>query len=87
MLSVDAMLDELFTERVVTFKQKGDIEAAGRQGMQWFLDKVILKDLGMKESTKYKKFLQIMENHDDSTINKLAADLGEWYHHVMVVAI
>ena len=77
MLRIDSMLDELFTEGVVTLEEKGEIEDKGNKGMNWFLDKVILIDLKQGQSTKYKRFLKVMENHDDMTIRKLAADLGE----------
>ena len=80
------MLNELFTEGVVTLEEKGKIEDKGNKGMNWFLDNVILKDLQQGQSTKYKRFLKVMEDHDDMTIRKLAADLGEWYHHVYVVS-
>ena len=74
------MLRSLFAYRVVTFSEKQEIEHAEQQerkGMEWFLDNVILSSLQQGVIIKYKRFIEIMEKHDDTIIRKKAAELGK----------
>jgi len=78
-LRINTMLGALFSEGVVTFEEKQEIEHAqekNRKGMKWFLDYVIIADLKQGNSQKYKRFIEIMENHDDSTLRSVAEKLG-----------
>jgi len=79
-LKVYSMLRSLFAYRVVTFSEKQEIEHAEQQerkGMEWFLDNVILSSLQQGVIIKYKRFIEIMEKHDDTIIRKKAAELGK----------
>ena len=74
------MLRSLFAYRVVTFSEKQEIEHAEQQerkGMEWFLDNVILSSLQQGVIIKYKRFIEIMEKHDDAILRKKAAELGK----------
>ena len=83
MLRIASMLDTLYTKGIVTFEEKGEIEAAGRKGMQWFLDNVLIADLKQGQSTKYKMFLKVMESHDNTTIKKVAEYLGKQHCYII----
>ncbi|XP_065905825.1 uncharacterized protein [Dysidea avara] len=77
-LRIDSMLDTLFAKRVVTVKEKQNIEHAQKQnmeGMKWFLDNVIIASLDQGMSEKFKGFIEVMENHDDPLLRKKAEDL------------
>ncbi|XP_065904983.1 uncharacterized protein [Dysidea avara] len=77
-LRIDPMLSALFTNEVITFKEKQSIEHAQKQsmeGMKWFLDNVIIASLEQGMSEKFKGFIEVMENHDDPLLNKMAGRL------------
>ena len=74
------MLNELFTNKVVTFKEKQIIEHAqgkNMEGMKWFLDNVIIASLELGVITKYNGFIEVMEEHDDPLFREMAGRLSK----------
>ena len=74
-LQIDSMLDSLFSNKVVTFKQKQTIEKQSEDGMKWFLDNVIISSLEQGMIIKYGGFIKVMEKHDDAMLRKMAKSL------------
>ena len=74
------MLSALFANRVITFTEKKRIDHAQKQsmeGMEWFLDNVIIPSLEEGISEKFMGLIEVMEEHDDPLLNRMAKILGK----------
>ena len=79
-LNPDALLIGLYANGVITYEQRQVVDKTlplSSQKMDYILNEVILPDLKIGETSKFKGFLQAMEESEDTTINKVGSRLGE----------
>ena len=79
-LSINLILKELLEKKVILPRQMEVIEAKSLQSerMEYLLDKIILPSLGMKISTHYIRFLEVMENSGIEKLTSVAQKLGTY---------
>ena len=78
-LPIKSMLPQLFGSRVITEGQKKRIEAKELEsdGMQYFLDEVLILSLELDMTEIYNKFIKILEDSEDLIQNAMAKKIGE----------
>ena len=77
LLPYSSMSRNLFAKKVITSQEKLEIEGLiGLKQMEKVTDIIILS-LNCNDTTKYKGFLEAMEESDDSVLEKKAKDLGK----------
>ena len=72
------MLGKLYSKSVITLKEKQQIKAYNlveTERMEYFLDNIITPSLECKNNTKFKGFLEILKESDDSTSMAIAEKL------------
>ena len=76
-LSYDAMKGRLYAYDVITPQEKDEIDRLiGSQQMQKVLD-ILIASLEANQTSKYKGFLQAMEESDDTLLKEKAKELGK----------
>ena len=76
-LSYDAMKGRLYAYDVITRDEKARIDRLiGNEQVQKVLD-ILLVSLGGNQTSKYKGFLQAMEESDDTLLKAKAKELGK----------
>ena len=78
-LNPDSLLINLYTKDVITMDQKRiiDTNPLPSKKMEYILDEAIIPDLRAGLTTKFKGFLEAMEESEDTTINTVGERLGE----------
>ena len=77
LLPYSSMSGNLFAKKVITSQEKLEIEGLiGLKQMEKVTDIIILS-LNCNDTTKYKGFLEAMEESDDLVLEKKAKDLGK----------
>ena len=72
------MKNQLFAYEVITRQEMIEIDSLiGSAQMQKVLD-ILSVSLGANQTTKYKGFLQAMEESEDILLNDKAKELGKW---------
>ena len=73
------MLPQLFTEDAITQAEKKNIEAEQleRNGMQYFLDQVLILSLDLGTAKIYIKFIKVLKDSDSIIQRRMANLLGE----------
>jgi len=73
------MLPQLFTEDAITKAEKKNIEAEQleRNGMQYFLDQVLILSLDLGTAEIYMKFIKVLKDSDSIIQRTMANLLGE----------
>ena len=77
-LPINSMLSKLFSEGVITLKEKQQIKACNvveTEQMQYFLDNIIIPSLECKNNAKFKGLLKILKESDDPTSIAVAKKL------------
>ena len=80
-LSVNNLLPSLFTNGVVTFKQKQEIESIPQEmkRMEFILD-LVIKSLSNDVPVLYNGFLKVLKESEDLVTKELATKLGKLIH-------
>ena len=78
-LPIKSMLPQLYCNKVITEGQKKKIEVKELEsdGMQCFLDEVLILSLKLDMSEIYNKFIKILEDSDDLIQRGMAKKIGE----------
>ena len=73
------MLPQLYCNKVITEGQKKKIEVKELEsdGMQCFLDEVLILSLELDMTEIYNKFIKILEDSDDLIQRGMAKKIGE----------
>ena len=73
------MLPQLYSNKVITEGQKKKIEAKelDSDGMQYFLDEVLILSLELDMTEIYNKFIKVLEDSDDLIQCGMAKKIGE----------
>ncbi|XP_065907282.1 ankyrin repeat and protein kinase domain-containing protein 1-like [Dysidea avara] len=77
-LPINSMLPQLFSKKAITEEQKRKIKAEKEEtdGMQYFLDKVLIFSLELDVTEIYCSFVEILENSDDLIQHAMAKKIG-----------
>ena len=77
-LPIELIRRDLFAKKVITFRQKEQIETMHlqHQKMEYIIDKVIVPTLKLKISTVFKRFLEAMEESGNEEFISMAHTLG-----------
>ena len=78
-LHTTAMLPSLYAKSVITLVDKDTIsltKALERDKMQYLLDQIIIPSLQAGVIQKFKLFLEVMENSEDTVTKTMAQKLG-----------
>ena len=78
-LNTTAMLPSLYAKSVITLVDKDTIsitKALERDKMQYLLDQIIIPSLQAGVIQKFKLFLEVMENSEDTVTKTVAQKLG-----------
>jgi len=72
------MINQLFSKGVITHEEKLKIEAESLEidRMKYFLDYILLPGLKNDVALKFKGFLEVMEESDNSILTSMAKSLG-----------
>ena len=71
------MKSQLYAEEVITYDQRKFIDIqVGRNKMDYLIVDIIVPSLKAKFSKKYKSFLKVMEENDDTDLQSAAEMLG-----------
>ena len=78
-LPIKSMLPQLYCNKVITEGQKKKIEAEKLEsdGMQYFLDEVLILSLELDMAEIYCSFVKILEDSDDLIQRGMAKKIGE----------
>ena len=77
MLSYDNMKTSLFANEVITTKEKEVIDSKiGCEKMEYLIEEIIIPSLEQGFGKKYKSFLKVMEDNQDTTLQYTAKMLG-----------
>ena len=71
------MKSQLYAKEVITYDQRKFIDIqVGRNKMDYLIVDIIVPSLKAKFSKKYKSFLKVMEENDDTDLQSAAEMLG-----------
>ena len=91
MLSYDNMKTSLFANEVITTKEKKVIDSKiGCKKMEYLIEEIIIPSLEQGFGKKYKSFLKVMEDNQDTTLQYTAKMLGMlilWKYSLEAVAM
>ena len=78
-LPITSMLGELFENKIITFKEKQQIEAKSVEidRIVYFLDRIIIPSINANDDMKIREFIKVMKESGDSTLISIAAKLGK----------
>ena len=78
-LPINSMLSKLYSKGIITQEEKQQIQAKDVEidGMQYFLDHIIIPSLEVNVNIKFRGFLKVMKKSGDSTLISMAAKLGK----------
>ena len=78
-LPINSMLGNLYSKGIITQEEKQRIQAKDIEidGMQYFLDHVIIPSLKVNVDMKFRGFLEVMKESGDSTLISMTAKLGK----------
>jgi len=77
-LPIKSMLPQLYCNKVITERQKKKIEAEKLEsdGVQYFLDEVLILSLELDTTEIYCSFVKILEDSDDPIQHAMAKKIG-----------
>ena len=77
-LPINLMINQLYSKGVITDEEKLKIEALSLEidRMKYFLDHILLPSLKNDVAIKFKGFLEVMEESDNSILTSMAKMLG-----------
>ena len=78
-LPINSMLSKLYSLGIITLEEKQQIKAnpVENDRMEYFLDNIIVPSLEDNVDMKFRGFLKVMKESDDSTLISIAAKLGK----------
>ena len=78
-LPIKSILPQLYIHKVITTDQKKIIEAKHLEsdGMQYFLDNVLISSLELNMTEIYNKFIKVLEDSDDLMLRAMAQIIGQ----------
>lgn len=76
------MKSQLYSKKVITLDQRNIIAIQiGRNKMDYLIVDIIIPSLNAKFSKKYKSFLKVMEDNEDTDLKSAAEMLGRLIMH------
>ena len=78
-LPINSMLGKLYSKGIVTQEEKQRIQAKDIEidGMQYFLDRIIIPSLEVNVDVKFRGSLKVKKKSGDFTLISMAAKLGK----------
>ena len=78
-LPINSLLSKLYSKGIITLEEKQRIQAHPVEidGMQYFLDRIIIPSLKVNVDKKFRGFLEVMKESGDYTLISMAAKLGK----------
>ena len=79
-LPIELIRRDLFAREVITYRQKEMMETIPLQSqrMEYLLDNIIIPTIAFNISTKFKSFLEVMEESGDEKLTSMAEKFGKF---------
>jgi len=83
-LKINPILGALYSKKVITLEEKKIIQAKQLENdrMMCFLDDILIPSLENKMMEKYSRFVQLLQDSDDSAMSSMAERIGMYVNTI-----